>query len=41
MTEHELYTKVMKAIQNGNDVEIKAGRDGALKIYEIKKKMVL
>lgn len=41
MTEHELYTAVMKAIKNGCDVEIRASKDGGIKIFEIKKNKVL
>lgn len=40
MTEKELYQKVMKVIEKGNNVEIQRKPDGTLKIYEIKRHTV-
>lgn len=40
MDKTTLYTKVMAAIERGNNVEIRKGRDGELQIFEIKKKII-
>lgn len=40
MDQKTLYTKVMTAIERGNNVEIRKGKDGELQIFEIKKKIL-
>lgn len=38
MDKDTLYNKVQAAIDRGNNVEIRKGRDGELQVFEIKKK---
>lgn len=40
VTAEELYKKVNKAIDRGNNVEIRKGKDGNLVVYEVKKNIV-
>lgn len=40
MSSDELYKKVMKAINRGNNVEIRKGKDGELIVFEVKKNIV-
>lgn len=40
MTADELYKRVTKAIERGNNVEIRKGKDGELIVYEVKKNIV-
>lgn len=40
MDKDTLYAKVTAAIDRGNNVEIRKGRDGELMIFEVKKKIL-
>lgn len=40
MDKDTLYNKVQAAIDRGNNVEIRKGRDGELQVFEIKKKIL-
>jgi len=40
MDQETLYKKVTAAIDRGNNVEIRKGRDGELQVFEIKKKIL-
>ena len=40
MDKDTLYKKVTQAIERGNNVEIRKGKDGDLQVFEIKKKII-
>lgn len=40
MTAEELYRRVTKAIDKGNNVEIRKNKDGELVVFEVKKHIV-